>query len=92
MKGMGTDRKFSLGYFFVVVALCLVVLAFVGRPVGSTQRDAVIAAFGGSFFVIFFCAAVGGTFNRLKAGAVVGLVLGAVVFLPLITIAITGGA
>jgi len=90
MADMSDRRRFSLGYFFIFISLCLVVLGLIWRPVGGTQRDAVMVAFVAAFLAFAFSAALGGMFNQLKAGIRVGVVIGVIVFLPLITFAITG--
>ncbi len=83
--------QFSLGYLFAELTLIAVVLAMSSWRLGSSQREAVVEAFLVIPFLICLCAAIGGLFNQMRRGTVVGFVVGLILFAPVLIVALTGG-
>jgi hypothetical protein len=88
---MDGNRHFPLGYLLLVVAEAGVLWAIASFRVGPNQSDWIIAAFLAYPFFICLCALVGGLFDQMKRGALVGFVLGTIAFVPNLIVAITGG-
>jgi len=87
-----TGRQFSLRFLLSEIALVAVALAIVFRPIGPTQFDYFVAAASTIPACVCLFAAIGGLFMRMWSGALVGLAVGTLLFVPMLLIAIFGTA